>query len=143
MNSNAANAVFEEVHSFQKEAEKSAEVIIAGSDAHLDLILTYTQPLNQLTTELNALNELLYADAVRLSDKEVKVLLPLLADVNKTCLLVIGAVRTSFLYRDVREALKNFSRSHAFLREIIHDLKYFRDTPDPDMDNLLNELNAL
>ena len=56
---------------------------------------------------------------------------------------LVGAIRTSMLYSDVRSSIKRFSKSHDFLREMIHDLKHFRINKDDEFDNLLSELNAI
>jgi hypothetical protein len=56
---------------------------------------------------------------------------------------VLGAVRRSLVYRDVRESVKTFSKNHDFLREMIDDLKYFRVTKDDELSDILDELNAI
>lgn len=69
--------------------------------------------------------------------------MPRLSDVNKSCMTLLGAIRTSMLYRDIKASVKLFSKNHAFLREIIYDLKHFWLRKDDEFDNLLNELNAI
>ena len=133
-----------EIDAFYKDTEESVNSIIAGSDEHLDLILSVTKPLNRLSEKFESLNENLYNSIGDYSDDEIKSqLMPKLLDVNKSCMTLIGAIRTSMLYSDVRSSIKRFSKSHDFLREMIHDLKHFRINKDDEFDNLLNDLNAI
>lgn len=137
-------AIDQEIDAFNKETQDSVDCIIEGSDEHLDLILTYSKPLDLLSKKFEKLNESLYNNIGNTSDEDIKnIILPKLLEVNKNCMMLLGAVRTSFLYRDVRASFKNFSKNHDFLREIIHDLKYFRLNKDADFDNLLRELNEM
>lgn len=137
-------AIEKQIDAFYKDTEESVNCIIEGSDEHLDLILSVTKPLDKLSKKFEVLNENLYNNIGKYSDDEIKVqIMPKLLEVNKTCMTLIGAVRTSLLYRDVRTSLKKFSKSHDFLREMIHDLKHFRLNKDDEFDNLLNELNAI
>jgi hypothetical protein len=137
-------AIEKEIDAFYKDTEESVNCIIYGSDEHLDLNLTVTKPLDRLSAKFEALNENLYNSIGNCSDDEIKTrLMPKLLDVNKTCMTLIGAIRTSMLYSDVRTSVKKFSKSHDFLREMIHDLKHFRINKDDEFDNLLNELNAI
>jgi hypothetical protein len=137
-------AIENEIDAFYKDTEESVNCIIQGSDEHLDLILSVTKPLDRLSEKFEALNENLYKSIGSYSDDDIKMqLMPKLIDVNKTCMTLLGAIRTSMLYSDVRNSLKRFSKSHDFLREMIHDLKHFRINKDEEFDNLLNELNGL
>lgn len=137
-------AIENEIDAFCRDTEESVNCIIEGSDKHLDLILSVTNPLNRLSEKFESLNENLYNTIGNYSDDEIKFqLLPKLSDVNKTCMTLVGAIRTSMLYSDVRSSIKRFSKSHDFLREMIHDLKHFRINKDDEFDNLLSELNAI
>jgi hypothetical protein len=69
--------------------------------------------------------------------------MPKLKLLKKSCMTLVGAIRTSFLYRDVRVALKNYTRQHDILREIIHDVHNFRLAKDDEFDNILKELNDI
>jgi hypothetical protein len=137
-------AIEKQIDAFYKDTEESVNYIIAGSDEHLDLILSVTKPLDELSKKFEALNENLYNNINKCPDEEIKFsIMPKLLDVNKTCMTLLGAVRTSMLYRDVRTSVKQFSKNHNFLREMIHDLKHFRLNKDDEFDNLLKELNAI
>jgi hypothetical protein len=137
-------AIENEIDAFYKDTEESVNCIIEGSDEHLDLILSVARPLDRLSEKFEVLNENLYNSIANYSDDEIKLqLMPKLLDVNKTCMTLLGAVRASMLYSDVRLSLKRFSKSHDFLREMIHDLKHFRINKDDEFDNLLNELNGI
>jgi hypothetical protein len=137
-------AIEKEIDAFYKDTEESINCIIEGSDEHLDLILSVSIPLDKLSKKFETLNENLYNSIGNYSDEEIRTqLMPKLLDVNKTCMTLLGAVTTSMLYSDVRTSVKNFSKSHNFLREMIHDLKHFRLNKDDEFDNLLNELNAI
>lgn len=137
-------AIEQEIDAFYKETEESVNCIIEGSDEHLDLILLVSISLDKLSKKFETLNENLYNSIGNYSDEEIRLqLMPKLLDVNKSCLTLLGAARTSMLYRDVRISVKNFSKSHNFLREMIYDLKHFRLNKDGEFDNLLNELNAI
>lgn len=137
-------AIEKEIDAFYKDTEKSVNCIIEGSDDHLDLIISVTKPLDRLSEKFEALNENLYNSIGNYSDDEIKFqLMPKLLDVNKTCMTLLGAIRTSMLYSDVRISVKKFSKSHDFFREMIHDLKHFRINKDDEFDDLLNELNVI
>ena len=137
-------ALENQIDAFYKDTEGSVNCIIEGSDEHLDLILSVTKPLDELSQKFEFLNENLFNNLGKSSDEEIKLqILPKLLDVNKNCMTLLGAVRTSMLYRDVRTSIKRFAKSHNFLREMIHDLKHLRLKKDEEFDNLLNELNAI
>lgn len=137
-------AIENEIDAFYKETEDSVNCIIEGSDEHLDLILSVKKPLDRLSEKFETLNENLYSSISSYSDDEIKNnLMPKLLEVNKTCMTLLGAIRTSMLYSDVRNSVKKFSKSHDFLREMIYDLKHFRINKDEDFDNLLDELNSI
>lgn len=137
-------AIDKEIEAFQKDTEESVNCIIEGSDEHLDLILSVSKPLEKLSKKFEALNENLYNNISNYTDDEIKFqIMPKLIEVNKTCMTLLGAIRTSMLHSDVRSSAKNFSKNHDFLREMIHDLKHFRINKDNEFDNLLNELNAI
>ena len=137
-------AIEKEIDAFYKDTEESVNCIIEGSDEHLDLILSVKNPLDILSDKFETLNENLYNSIGTYTDDEIKYqLMPKLADINKTCMTLLGAIRTSMLYSDIRTSVKKFSKSHDFLREMIHDLKHFRINKDDEFDNLLNELNVI
>ena len=69
--------------------------------------------------------------------------MPKLRQLNRSCLTLMGAIRTCFLYKDVRTALKEYTKQHDFLFEMIHDLHYFRLKKDEVFDSLLKELNDI
>ena len=133
-----------EIDAFYKDTSESVNFIIEGSDDHLDLILSVTKPLDLLSEKFEVLNENLYATIGNFTDEEIRIqIMPKLMDINKNCMTLIGAIRTSMLYSNVRASLKKFSKSHDFLREIIHDLKHFRLKKDSEFDNLLSDLNLV
>lgn len=136
-------SIEEDIDIFYRETEDSVNTIIDGSDEHLDLILSITQPLNLLGAKFETLNEKLYSSLANLREEDLRHLMPKLLDLNKTCMTLLGAIRTSLLYRDVRIAVKPFSKCHDFLREMIHDLKHFRLNQDSNFTDILNELNTL
>jgi hypothetical protein len=137
-------AIEQNIDQFFLETEESTKIIIEGSDEHLDLILSITKPLDILSQKFEIFNGALYNSINNYSDEEIQsVILPKLRQLNKSCLTLIGAIRTSILYRDIRTALKNYSRHYEVLREIIHDTHNFRISKDDEFDNLLKDLNAI
>lgn len=142
--STEANTVFVEIDAFQKKAEQSVEAILEGSDEHLDLILSIKKPLDDISARFEVLNERLYSELGSYSNDFVRMeLMPKLAEVNKICLMVIGAMRSHLLYRDIRQSLKAFSNNLDFLREMMYDLKHFRVNQDSELCDLMDELNDL
>ena len=126
------------------ETEKSTKTIIGGSDEHLDIILSIIRPLDVISKKFENFNENLYNTINSYSEEQIQnVIMPKLRQLNKSCLTLIGAIRTCFLYRDVRTSLKNYNRQYDFFREIMHDAQNFRVAKDDEFDNLLNELNAI
>ncbi len=137
------NVIEEKIECFYEENEKSVNVIIDGSDEHLDLILSITNPLSRLTEKFAVFNEFLYSHINNYTSEQLNSLMPKLRQLNKSCLTLIGAIRTCFLYRDVRATLKEYTKQHDFLYEIIHDVVHFRLKKDDEFDNLLKELNDM
>jgi hypothetical protein len=134
-------AIEQNIDQFYLETEESTRVIIEGSDEYLDLILSITKPLDSIFEKFN---EGLYNTINNYSEEQIQsVIMPKLKQLNKSCLTLIGAIRTSILYRDIRTSLKNYSRQYEILREIIHDTNNFRIAKDDEFDNLLKELNAI
>ena len=137
-------SIEKQLDAFYRDTTESIDYIIDGSDEHLDLILSITRPLDRLSEEFGALNENLYNEIGAYSDEEIRFhLMPKLMEVNRSCLTLLGAIRTSMLYSDVRQSVKKFSKNLDFFREMLHDLKHFRINKDQELDNLLNELNAI
>lgn len=135
-------AIETELDIFVKEADNSVELII-GSDEHLDLILSITNPLNSITEKFEKLNNSLYTQARLFSKETVEDLMPRLRDVNKSILTLIGALSTSLLYKDVRVSLSKCRRQYDLFKEVMHDLHYFKAVEDTELDNILAELNDL
>lgn len=137
-------AIEQNIDTLFQETEESAKVIIEGSDEHLDLILSITKPLDILSQKFEKFNENFYYNIGNYSAQQLQdVIMPKLRQLNKACLTLIGAIRTSILYRDVRTSLKNYSRQYEVLREMIYDLHNFRIAKDDEFDNLLKELNDI
>ena len=137
-------AIEQTIDTFYAETEESVNEIIDGSDDHLDLILCITLPLNKLSEKFSKVNESLIGNLDLCSDDEVeKQIMPKLRLLNKSCMTLIGAIRTSFLYKDVRTALKNYTKQHDLLLEIMHDILNIRLSKDDEFDNILNDLNAM
>ena len=134
----------QKIDKFYEETEESVKLIIEGSDEHLDMILSITKPLELLSQNFETFNDFLYNNINSYSnDKIQNLLMPRLKLLNKSCMTLIGAIRTTFLYRDVRTALKNYTKQHDILREIIHDVHNFRLAKDDEFDNILKKLNDL
>ena len=66
------NVIEQKIESFYKENEKSVDVIIEGSDEYLDLILSITLPLNQLTVKFKDFNEFLYSHTNNCTPDQLK-----------------------------------------------------------------------
>jgi len=134
----------EKIERFYEETEKSVDTIIEGSDEHLDLILSFTKPLNDLSIKFEKLNESLLEDLKNIPNEQIeKTIMPKLRQLNRSCLTLIGAFKTSFLYRDVRTSLKNYSKQHDIMRELMHDFQNIRIAQDSEFDGLLRQLNEM
>ena len=132
------------IDKFYTENERSVNQLIEGSDEHLDLILSITKPLLEIAEKFKSLNEYLYTSLRNVTDETLRnEIVPKLRDVNKSCATLVGTIRTSWLYRDVRTALKEYTRQYDFFREIFHDTIHFRLHDNTDLDNVLKELNDL
>lgn len=137
-------AIEQNIDNLFKETEESTNIIIKGSDEHLDLILSITKPLDLLAGKLQKFNEDFHNSLNSYSNDILQnILLPKLRALNKSSLTLIGALRTSILYRDVRTSLKNYSRQYEILRETIYDIQNIRLSKDDEFDNLLKELNDI
>ena len=134
----------QKIDKFYEETEESVKLIIEGSDEHLDMILSITKTLELLSQNFETFNDFLYNNINSYSDDKIQnLLMPRLKLLNKSCMTLIGAIRTTFLYRDVRTAFKNYTKQHDILREIIHDVHNFRLAKDDEFDNILKKLNDL
>ncbi len=137
-------SIEEKIEKFYEETEESVKDIIEGSDEHLDLILSFTKPLDSLSGKFEELNAFLFKNLNKYTNEQIQnIVMPKLRQLNKSCMTLIGAFRTSFLYRDVRTSLKNYTRQHDVLREIIHDIHNIRLAKDEEFDNILKELNDM
>jgi hypothetical protein len=56
--------------------------------------------------------------------------------------MLIGAIRTCVLYREVRNCFKEYTKQHDVLREIINDLNNVRLAKDDEFDDIMKELNS-
>lgn len=136
-------AIEKSIDTFYQENEKSYN-IIEGSDEHLDLILSITKPLDDISLKFAKLNETLYSDLQKCSEAELRdTYMPKLKMINKSCYSLVGAIIKSSIYRDVRTSLKNYTKQHDLFREIINDLNNFVLNKDDDLDNLLKQINEL
>ena len=127
---------------FFEQTEHSVNEFMDGSDAHLDLILAITTPINNLSVNFAELNEYLIQHLDNLPDEEIiNEVLPRMRQLNKSCATLVGSIRTSFLYRDVRNSLKNYTKQYDHFREIWHDLQNVRLRKDDELDALLAEIN--
>lgn len=137
-------AIEEKIDVIYKETEESVRVIVEGSDEHLDIIRSITAILHDASCTLEKFNNFLYDSINDLTDEQIQnVVLPKLKLLNKICMTLVGAIRTSFLYRSVRASLKNYTRQHDILREIIHDIHHLRLAKDDEFDSILKELNDI
>ena len=138
-------AIEHDIERLFQRTEESVRVITEGSDEHLDLILSINKPLDELTTSFqDFFNDDFFKTLDNSSDQQIEeLILPRLKELNKSALMLIGAVRTSFLYRDIRNSLKNFQRQYDVLKETIHDLVHFRLAKDSDLNDLLGEINGI
>ena len=135
-------AIEDKIDSFYQETENSVNCIIEGSDEHLDLILAIKRPLDQLNIKFAALNDYLYQTIGTYSDEQLKdIILPKLRQLMKSCMTLIGSVKTSFLYRDIRQSLKDYTKQFELLRELVHDVQNIRLAKDEDFDSLLSKIN--
>ena len=55
-------AIENKIRIFKEETAESVNVIIRGSDEHLDKILSITTPLNSVTEKFTTLNNVLYEE---------------------------------------------------------------------------------
>jgi hypothetical protein len=137
-------AIEERIERFYEETEESVTNIIEGSDEHLDLILSFIKHLDKLSIDFCNFNESLLKDLNDCSNDQITtIILPKLRQLNRSCLTLIGAFKTSFLCRDVRTSLKNYSKQYDIFHEIMHDLLNIRLAKDVEFDNILKDINEL
>lgn len=127
----------------QVETEKSVDTLIEGSNEHLDLILRITNPLNRISAEFEEVNEMLISSLDNISDDILRnEILPKMRAVNRSSAGLIGSIRSCFLYRDVRYALKRYIKQYDTLREIMHDIQNIRLVQDQEFDDLLGSITG-
>lgn len=137
-------AIEEKIEQFYKETEQSVETIIEGSDEHLDLILSIVNPLNSISKKFESFNEFMFQEADTYTDEQLRdIVMPRLRSLNRSCLILIGAISRSNLYSSVREAFKKYRKQHDLLIEFMHDAHTVRLAKDDEFDNLMKELNDL
>lgn len=136
------SVIEDKITHFQEATERSVDTFIDGSNEHLDNILRITNPLNKITGEFAELNDMLIKSLDGISnDKLRNEILPKLKATNKSCAGLIGAIRSCYLYRDVRIALNNFCRQYDAYREIMYDVQNIRLADDAELDHLLGGFN--
>jgi hypothetical protein len=132
------------IDNFYEQTDHAVNEFMEGSDAHLNLILAVTTPINNLALNFAELNDYLVQHLDNLPDDEIiREILPRMRQLNKSCATLVGSIRTSFLYRDVRLALKNYTKQYDHFREIWHDLQNIRLSKDNELDALMAEINQL
>lgn len=137
-------AIENQIDTFFAETESSVKRIIEGSDEHLDMILSITRPLDELSEKFERFNNVLTNELNKYSEDQLKnTILPKLKDLNKSCMTLVGAIMTSFLYRDIRTSFKKYSKQYDILRELIHDVQNLTLAKDDELDSLMKELNDL
>lgn len=136
-------AIENQIEQFSNETASSVDLIL-GSDDHLDLILSVKKPLDTLTSKFVQLNETLHKEINNYPIEVIENLIyPKLKELNKICVTMIGSMRTSFLYSSIRESLKKYQAEHELLRELMYDIHHYKLNDNPDMDDLLREINSL
>jgi hypothetical protein len=134
----------EKIEKFYEETEKSVNVLIEGSDEHLDLILSISRRLDSLSKKFETLNESLFESLNTYTDDQIEnIIMPKLKQLNRSCMTFLGVISKSFIYRDVRTSLKNYTRQHDLLRELIHDVHNIRLAKDDEFDEILKDLNEM
>ncbi len=142
--SHSTLTIEEKVDKFNEESKVIFETIVEGSDEHLDRILSIITPLSSVTDRLSAFNEDIFENIGSSEVEDLReTIIPKLKSLRRTCLMVIGALRSCTLHKDLKQATSNFTSQVDFLREIISDIENFKLKEDKDFDNLLSMLNEL
>jgi hypothetical protein len=128
---------------FSTYTEESVDILIEGSDDHLDRINSIKIPLDKLGNQFEELNNHLFENIDVIPNENAIELLPRMKRLNKSSMTLIGAIKTCYLYRDVRNSLKSYSKQLEIFQEIFHDVYRVKLAQDKEMDNILNDLNEL
>jgi hypothetical protein len=137
------NEVAEIIDSFAKETNESFDEVVLGSDEHLDSILKVTTPLGELTRKFEKFNDDLWVSLSKSTDEELRSFLPSLQELNRSCISVIGALRTFRYYSHIKDTFRNYYAQWECYRELIHDIDKVRLSKNDDIDKALSFINTL
>ena len=136
-------AIQEKIQTFNQETEELQDVIVKGSDEHLDLVHKLASTTSDLTKKLVSINEDLFTAFNNLPKEEIAKTVKSLKDLLNSLYRLRSAIRNSALYPDIPRTYGAFVGGVEQMREITYDLDNFRLQDDDDIDSCLKELNEL
>ena len=136
-------AIQEKIQTFNQETEELQNVIVKGSDEHLDLVHKLASTTSDLTKKLVSINEDLFTAFNNLPKEEIAKTVKSLKDLLNSLYRLRSAIRNSALYPDIPQTYGAFVAGVEQMREITYDLDNFRLQDDDDIDSCLKELNEL
>lgn len=132
----------QKVISYERECEE-ANIILRGSDEHLDMLLEVKLLMEPLSTKLDNLLISLTPDINNFSIEELQKALPSLLDLYGTTIKTVSALKRSPISRDLKQCCSTFYQSVDNLREFIYDIETFRIRDDEDLDRILQDINLV
>lgn len=135
-------AIDEEIKVFEYEFEKVKKTIIGGCDEHLDYLLRVKDALDSLSLRLEMFVHDFEKETNEYPKEEIALLIPRLSDLHKNCYSLVTALKGSSIYKELRSSCDKYDHVVDFLRESIDDSIFFI-TDDPELDQLLKEINAV
>jgi hypothetical protein len=136
-------AIQQKIQSVNRETEEVQNVIIKGSDEHLDIVSHLTSITNNFTKELVELNEELVVSFNNSTKEEISTCLNSLNKLFSAVNKLKSIIRKSPLFPDVPQTYYSLTSAIDEMREIIYDLQNFRLGKNDDLDTYLAELNEL
>lgn len=132
----------DKVISFQKENEEVKQVLIEGSDEHLDLLLDFKRTLDKLTNNFVQFMDDIIPSSNKLNKDEIKSSgIPSLLDLYASAIGLVATLKRSRLSSDLKSCCQAYYAQVENLRELISDLEHYRGSDD-DLDEILAELNS-
>jgi hypothetical protein len=133
----------EKVVSFQRKNEEFQQLIVRGSDEHLDFLLSIKEKLNGLNESFSELlNKEIIPSSNKFTFEEVEKTIPTLLDLYSSLIKLVAALKRSSVGKDLTSTSQLYYTNVEDFRELIYDLENFRKE-DSSLDLILQDINNL
>lgn len=120
--------------------QSTEEVIVEGSDEHLDLILNVKNHLDKMTNATILCTDYLEIQFNTISELQAKEILIKLMPCFRMAHQVISIIKKSAVYKGVKTSISNLSREVDELKEIVSDISRYKLSDNTELQNLISSI---